>query len=490
MRLSSLLSSLSLFLTVGALPQQACAQRQPRPLADQATVSDWPRLLGPKDNLSSPESPLLKPLPATGPTLLWEQPLGEGYGSVAAASGKCIVFHAREGQEVLECFAAESGRKLWSQSYPLEYRDRYGFASGPRTSPVIHQGVVVSLGVTSQLQACSLEDGRLLWRVDLRREHKVPQDFFGAGSTPLIHGGLVIAQVGGKAAPIDEGADRRRRNEILASRGLCVAGFDLKTGALKWHHEDEWGAGYASPVLATLHGKPKLLIYAGGESDPATGGLLCLDPQTGELHERFPWRDEEYIQAIGSSPVVAGNRVFISTAYPKNKPLGGVMLEFDASLKAKELWRSKNIGCHWMTPLVIGEHLYAIDGERENQARMVCVEVASGRELWHERLSWRDEELARQLGRSSPVELGIFRASMIKLPQGTLCLGEIGSLHWLDLSPQGLRENSRCQLFYATNTWCVPAVHRGLLYVQQHDRGLVGGSGTRVLCYDLRGKAP
>jgi hypothetical protein len=66
----------------------------------------------------------------------------------------------------------------------------------------------------------------------------------------------------------------------------------------------------------------------------------------------------------------------------------------------------------------------------------------------------------------------------------------VGSLHWLELKPTGMKELSRCQLFYATNTWCVPAIHRGMLLVQQHERSLIGGEGTRVLCYDLRGRQP
>lgn len=490
---SSSLSSLSVLFLWGAAFHSAVFAQSPAtqaaPLAKNAVTSDWPRLLGPSHNLHSPETPLLQPLPPEGPKLLWQRPTGEGYGSVAAAGGRALVFFAKDGQEVLECLDAESGKLLWTQSYPIEYRDRYGFASGPRTSPAIAEGVVVTLGVTSQLQACAIHDGRLLWRLDLRRDHQVPQDFFGAGSTPLLHEGKVIVQVGGKEVLLDGEEDRRRRAQVLASKGTSVAAFDLKTGTLRWKLVDAWGAGYASPVLASLHGKPKILIYAGGESDPASGGLLCIDPTSGQLHSRHAWRDPEYIQAIGSSPVVVGNRVFISTAYPKNKPIGGLMLEFDAEFKATEVWSSKTLGCHWMTPLAIGNHLYAIDGERENQARLVCVRAEDGKEIWSERLRWQDASLGQRMGRAGPVELSIFRANLIKLPQGVLCLGEIGSLHWLDLQPEGMKELSRSQLFYATNTWCVPAVHRGLLLVQQHERSLIGGEAQRVLCYDLRGRA-
>ena len=43
------------------------------------------------------------------------------------------------------------------------------------------------------------------------------------------------------------------------------------------------------------------------------------------------------------------------------------------------------------------------------------------------------------------------------------------------------------QLFYALNTWSMPVVSRGLLYVRQHERSLDRKSGPALLCYDLRG---
>jgi outer membrane protein assembly factor BamB len=239
-----------------------------------------------------------------------------------------------------------------------------------------------------------------------------------------------------------------------------------------------------------LHGQTKVLIYAGGESDPAIGGLLCIDPVTGTLHDRFYWRDEEYIQATGSSPVIIPekNRAFISTVYPKNRPHGGVMVEYDASFKAKEVWHSTKIACHWMTPIYQDGHLYAIDGERENNSRLVCVNADTGAEVWSKNVEWEDAAFATAQGRSKPVRLSILRASLLRVDGAFLCLGETGSLHWLKLTPQGCEEIIRSQLFYALNTWSLPALSHGLLYVRQQAEGLDRKSGTRVICYDLRGE--
>lgn len=460
----------------------------PKPLPANARTESWPRMLGPRDNASSQETQLLHDWPEGGPQLVWEVAMGEGYTSPVISGDYCVIFHALDKKETIECLHRETGRRFWSQSYPVEYQDRYGFGNGPRGSPVITDGVVVTLGVTSMLCAFDLKTGQELWRHDLRKEYHVPQDFFGAGSSALIHEDRVIVNVGGKAEAFDGFEDRGERARKLATKGVSVAAFDLKTGVVRWKIEDEWGASYASPILAKLHGQPKVLIYAGGESNPAIGGLLCIDPASGTLHDRFPWRDEEYIQATGSSPVVIPekNRVFITTCYPKNRPIGGVMVEFDASFKAREVWKSTKIACHWMTPLHEGGHLYAIDGERENNSRLVCVNAETGAEVWSKNLEWQDSTLSGILGRSQPVGLSILRANLLQADGAFLCLGETGSLHWLKLSPQGCEELKRTQLFYALNTWSLPALSHGLLYVRQEAEGLDRKTGPRVLCYDLR----
>ncbi|MEY4483016.1 MAG: hypothetical protein RL693_468, partial [Verrucomicrobiota bacterium] len=298
-------------------------------------------------------------------------------------------------------------------------------------------------------------------------EFGVEQDFFGHGSTPLVLDGRVIVNVGGKSSQ------------------LCVGAFDLKTGGLLWGVKDEWAASYASPIPATLHGQQVVLVFAGGESNPATGGLLCIDPRDGTVHDRFPWRADDYISVNAASPVVipGKNRVFVSTSYPKGRPLGGVMVEFDEKLKAKEVWRSRKIAVHWMNPLYKDGYLYAIDGETERIARLVCVSADTGVEQWRKDLSWEDSELSP----GKVANMSAQRASLLMVDGRTLCLGELGSLLWLELSPVDCKIEAHTQLFYAPHTWCLPAVRKGLLHVMQnYEEQVRGKTGQRMLCFDLR----
>jgi hypothetical protein len=76
---------------------------------------------------------------------------------------------------------------------------------------------------------------------------------------------------------------------------------------------------------------------------------------------------------------------------------------------------------------------------------------------------------------------------LLAVDGGVLCLGEFGDLAWLELSPKGATVKSRAKLFNAPETWTLPAISRGLLYVSQNERG-AGKTVPRLICYDLRGE--
>ena len=143
-----------------------------------------------------------------------------------------------------------------------------------------------------------------------------------------------------------------------------------------------------------------------------------------------------------------------------------------------------------MTPVYHDGHLYAIDGEREDNSRMVCVDADTGTEVWTKTIEWEDAALGQMMGRSGPVKLGVLRGSLLRVDESFLCLGEVGTLLWLDLSPKGCEVKQQTQLFYALHSWSLPALSHGLLYVHQQSNALpgTGDASTRMVCYDLRGQ--
>ncbi|MBU6178521.1 MAG: PQQ-binding-like beta-propeller repeat protein [Verrucomicrobia bacterium] len=430
----------------------------PKPLAEDAKTSDWPRFLGPSDDARTPETHLLDRFPEGGLKKVWEMEKGNSYTSPVVAAGRMVVFNRKGDEEVVQCLDPETGKQFWTFAYPSGYRDRYGFNNGPRASAVLGEGRVFTLGVESVLTCLDLASGTMLWQRKLGEEFECLPKFFGHGCAPILHGGKLIVPLG-------------------TTSGLSVAAFDAVSGKLVWGTKHTWQAGYASPVMATLQGKPRLLVFAGDDSDPPAGGLMAIDPETGALLDAFPWRAGKYESVNGSTPVAVGNdRVFLSASYDK----GGVLLKFNADGKWEELWRTPEFGMHWMTPLLLDGHLYGFHGRNEPDALFKSVAVDNGKENWV-----ADPEFSIPGPGGRDYRMKYFRGSLLQADGRTWALGEFGSLGILKLTPAGFEELDRTQLFLARSTWSLPVLHRGLLYIAQHEADMEGNP-PRLICCDLR----
>ena len=433
---------------------------EPRPLSKEAKTYDWPRFNGLDDNAKSFETHLLANWPKDGLPLVWSLKKGQGYASPAIVDGVLVLFHRINGREIAEGRNPETGKLIWEYSYPVEYRDRYGYSGGPRASPVISKGMVYLHGVTAWLTCLDLYTGKLIWQRDLANDYRVPQYFFGKGSSPIVSGELLILNLGGGS------------NE-------CIAAFNCKSGKTEWILRDEWGASYSSPTLARIHDRSVCLVLAGGESKPATGGLLIFDPKTGERLIRFPWRSKKYESATACPPIHLGdNYVFLSECYDK----GSVVLQIKPNFSYDVAWENSKLGIHWMTPIGSKGYLYGVSGRHQQGAELFCLNWKTGEILWKEIVLWQENLLGRDLN------LQLFRASLLKAGNEFLALSEFGSLLCMELSPDGWKIKQKTQLFFAPETWALPAISRGLLYIMQNGTDRMSGEPSRLLCYDFRAR--
>jgi outer membrane protein assembly factor BamB len=386
--------------------------------------------------------------------VVWEAEKGNGFGGPAIVGDQLVIFHRLGEREVVERLNAATGARVWKFDYAAPYTPRYGGSEGPRTSPVIDSGRVFTFGISGLLHCLDLATGAVVWKRDLAREMSMGPAFFGYGSTPLVIDGRLIVQLGGRHD----------------GKPVNTTAFDPANGKLLWTAQHEWGASYASPVPAKLHGRECVLVFAGGESRPPTGGLLVIDAATGAILSAAEHRADIAESVSASSPVVASAEpgkpahVFVSEAYSA----GGACFEIAPDFSIKPAWKADNFGLYWMTPLVRDGCLFGFAGMSERLAELVCHDVATGRELWRSDLGG-----------------GFGRASLLAVDGGVLCLGEFGDLAWLELSPKGAAVKSRAKLFNAPETWTLPAMSRGLLYVSQNERG-AAGTKPRIICYDLR----
>jgi outer membrane protein assembly factor BamB len=215
-----------------------------------------------------------------------------------------------------------------------------------------------------------------------------------------------------------------------------------------------------------------VLVFAGGESRPPTGGLLVIDAASGAVLGAAAHRADIAESVSASTPVIASAdpgrpaRVFVSESYSA----GGAVFDIAPDFSIKPAWKAENFGIYWMTPLVKDGCLFGFAGQSERLSELVCQDIATGKELWRSDLGG-----------------GYGRASLLAVDGGVLCLGEFGDLAWLELSRTGASVKSHAKLFDAPETWTPPAISRGLLYVSQNEAG-AHGTKPRIVCYDLRGE--
>jgi outer membrane protein assembly factor BamB len=223
-----------------------------------------------------------------------------------------------------------------------------------------------------------------------------------------------------------------------------------------------------------------VFVFAGGESNPPTGGLMSIDPSDGRVDFVFPWRSRSYESVNASCPVVFDNKVFVSASYRT----GGALVEIRPDFTHRQVWTTQEFGLHFNTPVYKNGYLYGFDGRNEPDASLACVDASNGKVVWRETPEWT--ETIEAGGPRQTQVVGTYRGSLLAVDGQFLCLGELGHLLWLDLTPKGYKELSRARLFYARESWGLPVLSRGLLYVAQNTRDILTGARPRLLCYDLR----
>lgn len=412
-----------------------------------STAGDWPHFLGPHHNLRVEARDAEIVWPEGGFQKEWEFSKGRGWACPVVSGGSVLVFHRQGDEEVLNCLDAASGTERWHFSYKAPYRDRYGASDGPRTSPVIHSGSVYLFGVTGLMHCLDLDSGKVNWRRDLKSDYGMQNNFFGHGSTPLVFDGKVIQPIGGR----DED---------------CVVALDAGTGKQLWITKHPWGAGYASAVPANVAGRALVLLYTGGETRPPTGGLLCIDAESGRVLGQIEHRARIAESVNASSPVMVGrNRVFVTEGYGA----GGVLAEISPVGGLSRTWETAKLGSQFATPIFREGMILGSDGQNARLSELVCLDSETGKELWR-------EDFGGRFGRCNLVDLG---------ERGVIALGEFGELARLEVSREKCEVVRRQQLFEAPESWTVPVVASGKLFVSQNERGR-DGSGPRIVCYGAR----
>ncbi len=320
-------------------------------LAPPGASGDWPQFLGPTRNGVYDGPPLVASDKPSEPLVLWRRPVGQGYAGPAVVGSKLILFHRVGDEEVVECIDRRTGITFWKSSYPTAYRDSFGFDEGPRATPTIAGEYVYTYGAEGTLSCWQLKDGTRVWQVRCQERWRIPPSFFGAATSPLVVGDLLLLNVGGRP-------------------NAGIVAFDRKTGKVKWTATDH-EASYSSPVSARVGGRLLAFFFT-------REGFVALRPESGTIVHQLHWRSRFNASVNAATPLVVGNRVFLSACYGT----GATVLELSEQ-GLKQLWQSdESLSNHYATSIYYRGYLYGFHGRQEYGPELRCVRFDTGEVMW------------------------------------------------------------------------------------------------------------
>ncbi len=293
--------------------------------------------------------------PKTWPEKLtqrWKVPVGIGHATPVVV-GKRVYLHTRQDErETVLCLDLESGKTLWQDGYAAAYTMNSaatGHGKGPKSTPVVSNGKLYTLGITGILSCYDTASGKLRWRKEFSKRFKETAPDFGTAMSPLVDRGLVIAHVGGSN-----------------SGGLLA--FDAESGAEKWAWTGD-GPGYASPIVVDLVGKRQIITQSQKQ-------IVSIWADNGHPLWTIPF-ETAYVQNI-VTPIQWNDTIIFSG-------LGKGVFAIRPGWRnnawvTDKVWHNNDVAMYMNSPLISGNWLFGLSHKQKGQ--FFCLDLATGKTLW------------------------------------------------------------------------------------------------------------
>jgi outer membrane protein assembly factor BamB len=308
-------------------------------------AQDWPQWRGANRDAKAGGFKAPKTWPAQL-TQKWKQTVGLGDTTPALVGDRLFVFSRVDSEENVICLNAADGTEIWRKKYEAPQpgspsgRDH----GGPRSSPAVADGKVVTFGVTGILTCWNAADGTLLWQ----KKDATTWPKFYTSASPLIADDLCVVQVGG------------------ASDG-GVAAYDLASGSEKWHWTGA-GPGYASPVLMTVAGT-KIVVAL---TDKSVVGIGLAD---GKALWQTPFAPAG-MSYNAATPIVDGDTLIYAGA---GRGIHAVKVAKEGgAFSTTDLWSASEISPQFSTAVLKDGFLYGIS----QRGNLFCVNARTGAAAW------------------------------------------------------------------------------------------------------------
>jgi outer membrane protein assembly factor BamB len=282
----------------------------------------------------------------------WKASVGIGHASPVVSGGHAFVFSRVGDEEALSAFDLATGKLAWQQRYPAPYSMNPAATShgkGPKSTPLVSGGRVYTFGISGVLSCFSAETGQVVWRKDFAGQFKTTSPLYGAATSPILEGGLLVIHVGGH----DDGA---------------LTAFDPATGAVRWALKGD-GPGYASPVAADLAGARQLVTETQNR-------VVGVDPARGTLLWSLPFTTAWDQNAV--TPLLLGDTVVFSG---ESSPVRAVRpVRRGAAFEASAAWESAEAAFYLSSPVAVGGRVIGFSHRKKGQ--FVALDAKTGAGIW------------------------------------------------------------------------------------------------------------
>ncbi|MCB9881306.1 MAG: PQQ-like beta-propeller repeat protein [Planctomycetes bacterium] len=372
------------------------------------------------------------PKDLSGLTKLWRVPLGRSYSGPVMDAVRVFTTESRDDKtERVLAFDRATGKEIWSTGWDGAMRVPFFAArngSWIRSTPALDDSSIYVAGMADSLTRIDKISGDVVWRVDLKKDWKHPMQAFGFVCSPLIDDASVFVQTGAGLVRIDKEKGTRVWTSLDEDGGMM-------------------GGAFSSPVFATLHGTPQLLVQTRSE-------LCGVDPIDGTKQWGVPVKTFRGMNIL--TPLAFGDAVFTS-AYggrahlfdikqERDTPQGDTAVDTETSAThcvVEERWNGRAQG-YMTSPVQIDGYAYLYLRSK----RFSCIELTTGKTMWT----------------SEPI--GDEYASLVACGKDILALMNTGQLLLIAASPERYDVKDQMQVAEA-ETWGHLAVDGDLLVIRE-----------------------
>jgi outer membrane protein assembly factor BamB len=355
--------------------------------------------------------------PGTWPEKLnqrWKVDVGLGYATPLIAGERIYMFSRQGENEVMSAMDAVSGKVLWQTSYPATFTMQSAAArhgAGPKSTPVLSNGRLYSIGMVGTVTAFDAATGKQLWQ---KPGTGVVPMYTTHAFSPLVDRGLVIFHVGGHM------------------QGALTA-FDVNTGDVKWSWNGD-GPGYGSPIVADLGGTRQIVTITQGK-------LLGLEAATGTLLWERPFVSSNFTNSI--TPVLYGQTIIVSGNGGPTTAL--TVAKKDDKWITETLWENADVPMRMSNGVIAGDALISL--ANRNMGQYFAVDARTGKTMWVSE--------GRQAGNAALVKAGNF----------ILALEDDGELLVLRSGATSFEPVRRYKVA-DTETWTQPVISGNRIFVK------------------------